>query len=129
MRDTSRVQRDHALFYVFTAHEIAIDVVEHLIAVDVAMVVRRRDGLRVVVVQARHEGADYKVAGGKGLVHGGRLVHPAGDGLEVVNAESIGVYVAVPADQVEGVVEVIIGVHLILLFDIKQELPLLIVGL
>ena len=102
MRDTSRVQRDHALFYVFTAHEIAIDVVEHLIAVDVAMVIRRRDGIRGGSRTSAARRSRLQSCGRQRSGARGRLVHPVPVMGSVVNAESVGVYVTVPADQVEG---------------------------
>jgi hypothetical protein len=44
-----------------------------------------------------------KFAPSKHLVHRRRLVHPAGDRLEVGHVERVGVQAAVPADDVERV--------------------------
>ena len=45
VRDSRRMQRDHAPGYVLTAHEIAIYIIQYLIAVDITMVVRSRNSL------------------------------------------------------------------------------------
>src|SRR3712207_9226387 len=60
---------------------------DHLVGVDVAVVVRRRDRLRVEVVGARAEAADDEAVPLKGLVHRRRLVHAADDRLEVADVE------------------------------------------
>ncbi len=127
--DTAGVQGDHPFLYMFTAHKVAIDVVEHFIAVDIAVIIGRRDSQRMVIEQSRHKRANDEVAAGEGLVYGGRLMDPAGNGFKIVNGERIGVHVPVPAYQVEGVVEIIIGIDLVLLFDVKEELAMFIMGL
>ena len=96
-----RVMR--AVLDALAAHELVVAVIEHLVGHHVRMIVRRRHRLRVVVVQPRHEGAEHEAVALEGLVHRRRLVQPAGDRLEVVDAEGPGVVVAVPADGVEGV--------------------------
>ena len=72
------------------AREVAVDVVKALHRCRCCCGCRAPDGMRVVVVEARHEGTDHKIAGGEGLVHGRWLMHPAGNGLEVVDAKGIG---------------------------------------
>src|SRR6056297_625013 len=90
-----------AFIYALAAHEVTLYIVEYLVGIDIAMRVRRRDGLRVVVVLARAEGANHVVGSLKGLVHGRRLVHATGNGLKVLNVEYPRVEVAVPAHHVE----------------------------
>ena len=68
------------------------------------MVVGRRDGVLAEVVGARAEAAQNKIITLEGLVDRRRLVIAADNRLEVVDAESIRVVVAVPADDVAGVV-------------------------
>jgi hypothetical protein len=72
------------------------------------VVVRRRDGERVVVELAWHEGAHDVVAAGEGLVDRRRLVDATGDRLEIADVEDVRVQVAVPADDVEGMVAVVV---------------------
>jgi hypothetical protein len=63
----------------------------------------------VVVELAGNERADHEVAGLEGLVDGRRLVHPPGDRLEVADGEAERPQVAIPADQVERVMRVVVG--------------------
>ena len=82
---------------------VAAAVEHHLVGVDVRVVVGHRDRQRVVVHLARHERADDEAGALEDLVHGRRLVHAAGDGLEVADVEGVRVQAAVPADDVERV--------------------------
>ena len=104
-----------------TAHEVAGDVVDDLVAVDVGVVVGGRDGQRVVVELPRHEGADDEVLALEGLVDGRRLVDPSGDRLEIADVEDVGVQVAVPAHHVERMVVVVIARELTSGLDVDAE--------
>jgi hypothetical protein len=86
----------------FTAHKFTVDIVEYFVAVDIAMVVRCRYSLWMVVVQAWYEGADYESGCIKGLMYRWWLVYPASDGLKIMNAESVWVLVTIPAYYIEG---------------------------
>ena len=77
---------------------------EHLVGVDVGVVVRDLDRVRVEVEQAGHERADDEAVARERLVHRRRLVDAPDDRLEVVDAERERVHAAVPADDVERVV-------------------------
>ncbi len=68
------------------------------------MVVGRRDGVLAEVVGTRAEAAENKIVALEGLVDRRRLVVAADNRLEVVDAEGVGIVVAVPADDVAGVV-------------------------
>jgi len=48
--NTSRVKRDMAWAYVGPAHEITINIVEHLIGVNIGVIIGRWNGLGVIVV-------------------------------------------------------------------------------
>ena len=100
---TSRVQRDRRTFDTAPAAEVTIDVVQHLFAVDIAMVIRDRYREWMVVQFARYKRADDKIRSLEGLVHGRRLVDAPGDRLEVSNIEDPGVLAAVPTDGIDGV--------------------------
>ena len=84
--------------------EVAGDVVDHLLRLQIAVVIRDRHRLWVEVEMARTERADDEVRPLEGLVRGRRLVDPPGDRLEVVDRERPRVQEAVPADDVERVV-------------------------
>jgi len=98
------------------------------VAVDVRVVVRRRDGERVVVELAGHERADHEVAGLERLVHRRRLVDAPGDRLEVRDVEPERPQVAVPADEVERVLPVVIGGDPVGGSDVDDEVALLVAG-
>ena len=105
VRVPARVQRDRAAAdaRALAGLVVAADVEHDLVAVDVGVVVRHRHGQRVVVDLARHEVADDEVVALEDLVHRRRLVHAAGDRLEVGDVEGVRVEAAVPADHVERV--------------------------
>ena len=86
------------------AHELARGVVEHLVGIHVAVVVRRRHGLGVEIVRSGAEAAHHEPVALKGLVHWRRLVDAPDDRLEVVDVEGPRIEVSVPAHHVEGVV-------------------------
>ena len=74
MRNTARMQRDLSLNYIFPAHKIAVYIIQYFITVNIAMVIWRRDGQRMVVKLARNEGAEHKVITLKSLMDRRRLM-------------------------------------------------------
>ena len=90
MRDAAGMERDAADLDPAPGHEVAADVVHDLFAVDVRVVVRRRDRKRVVIELARHERADDEVRSLEGLVHRRWLVDPPGDRFEIADIERPG---------------------------------------
>src|SRR3954452_20485797 len=97
MRNACRVQCDHTSGYIFAAHKITIYIIQYLIAVYIAMVVRCRNRLRMIIEQAGYKTAHYKVVGFKCLVYRRWLMHPAGNRLEIVYAKGKWITTAVPA--------------------------------
>ena len=85
--EAGRVHRDrpHADARPGPAHEVARRVEDHLVAVDVGVVVGHLDRPGVEVVGAGDEGADHEPRALERLVDVGRLVDAAHDGLEVVD--------------------------------------------
>ena len=88
------------------AHEVARGVEQHLVGVDVRMVIRNLRGFGMEVVGPRHERAHDEARPGECLVHGWWLMDRADDGLEVVDRQRMGIQTAVPTDHVEGMVRV-----------------------
>ena len=86
------------------AAEAAAHVVQHLVGLHVGMGVGHLDRLGMRVEQARGKGADDEAGRVEGLLHRRRLMDRAGDRLEVVGVEGVGIDHAVPADHVEGMV-------------------------
>ena len=101
VRDATGVQGDGGAFDAAPAAEVAVDIIEHFVAVNVAVVVGHRDRERMVVQFARDKGADDKVGSLEGLVDRRRLVDTTSDGLEVADIEDPGIFTAVPANHIE----------------------------
>jgi hypothetical protein len=88
------------------AHEVACRIEQHLVAVDVGVVVRHLHRLRMEVEVARNERADHETRALEGLVHGRRLVDEPDDRLEVVDRQCVRPQTAVPPHHVERMVAV-----------------------
>jgi hypothetical protein len=122
------VNGDRGGFHALPRHELARHVVDDLVGVDVGVVVGRRDGLRVVVEEPRHERAQHEAGAVERLVHGWRLVDTAGDWLEVVDVERERPQVAVPADDVERMMAVDVPADEPARLHAHLELALFVVG-
>ena len=122
VRDARRMQRHGADLDPLARPELAVDVIDHLLGVQVRVVVRDRDRLRVEVELARAERADHEVLALEGLVRGRRHVDAPRDRLEVVDRERPRVDVAVPAHDVERVVVEDVG--LVAVADAHLDLEL-----
>ena len=85
-------------------HEVAVHVEDDLVAVDVGVVVRRRDRFWVIVEQTGHERAHHHVRRFEGLMHRRGLVNSSRDRLEIVDGKRVRVQASVPADHIERVV-------------------------
>src|SRR6185503_6339752 len=83
------------------------------------------DRERVVVELPRHERADDEVARLERLVDGRWLVDPPGDRLEVADVEPERPEIAVPADDVERVVAIVVGRDPIRRADVDDEIAVL----
>src|SRR5262249_46317856 len=104
VRQAAGVQRDAALLDALARHEVALDIVQHLVAVDIRVIIWRRDRQRVVVELARHERAEYEVWPFERLVYRRRLMNAPGNRLEILDIEGPRVQIAIPADRVKRVV-------------------------
>ena len=60
------------------------------------MVVRGRNGIRMIIVQPGYKRTNHKGIGLKGLVYGRWLVYAAGYGFKIVNRKDIGIAASVP---------------------------------
>src|SRR5262249_20858673 len=127
VRNAARVEGKGADLDTATAAEVAAHIIDHLIGVDIAVVVGHRHRLGMVIQLARTERADNEARPFKRLVDRRRLMNTASDRLEVVDAEGIGIEIAIPADhiqrvEIEGVVHDF-AIHL----DMDMELATLLV--
>src|SRR2546421_2877734 len=100
---TTRVQRDRRTFDTAATAEVAIDVVNHLFTINIAVVIRHRYREWMVVQFARHKRADNKIRPLERLMHWWRLVYAPGDWLEISNVEDPRILTAVPANRIDGV--------------------------
>ncbi|MNS52675.1 hypothetical protein D3C72_853960 [compost metagenome] len=122
MRNTGRVQGDHTFSNMFTAHKVAVYIIQYLITVDIAVMVRCRDRQRVVVEQARYKRTDYKIMCIEVLVYRWWLVYAAGNRLEIVYADGIRILATIPTHNIEWMVTVPDRVHEAFFLGIDQEL-------
>ena len=120
------VERNLSVAGVVARHKIAIHVVQNFVGVDIGVVVRRRNGIRVVVVQARHERANYKIAAFKSLVYWRRHVYSACQGLEIADIERVRVVIPVPASHIERMERIFEGENGFAFFDAHLESALFI---
>ena len=102
VRDAARVQRNRRALDAFAAAEVAVDVVEHLVAIDVAMVIGNGNRERMIIQLARHKRADDEVGPLEGLMHWRRLMDAPGNRLKIGNIEDPGILAAIPANGIDG---------------------------
>ncbi len=103
VRNTSGVQRDLTRAYIVSAHKIPIHVVQNFFGINVGVVVRRRNGEGVVIVEAWAKTANHKAFAFKGLVNRGRLMNAAGDGFKIIDTETVREIIPVVAHYIKGV--------------------------
>src|SRR6187397_1879279 len=97
VRDPGRMQRHGTDLDALPRRELPVDVIDHLLALEIRMVVRDRNRERIEVELPRAERADDEVRPRERLVRGRRHVDPARDRLEVLDVERPWVEVTVPA--------------------------------
>jgi len=84
------MKRKHPPGNVLSAHKVTIHIIEEFIAIDIAVVIGRRNGQRMIIKQPRTETANDEVMPLKRLMNWRRLVYPAGYWFEIMNAERKG---------------------------------------
>ena len=85
VRNSTRMECQVALLYIVPAHEFAVDVVDHLIRIDVAVVIWSGYRSGVIVIKAGTKGAHHEVVPFKRLVNRRWLMDPTRDGFEIMN--------------------------------------------
>ncbi len=93
----------------FPAFEVPRHVIDHLVRLEIGVVVRNRNGLGVPLELAGAERADHEAGSLEGLMSRRRLMEPARLRLEVGDVERPGIDEAIPADDVERVIVEDIG--------------------
>src|ERR1700722_7831954 len=79
MRDTPGVQGDHPPGNMFTAHKIAVDIIQDLVTVDIAVIVGSRNRKRMIIKKPRTKRTDHIVMSFERLMHRRRLMHTPRD--------------------------------------------------
>src|SRR5690606_11353092 len=100
--NSRRMQCELTFLNVVAAHKIPVHVIQNFICIDIAVVVRRGYGFRMVVVHSWHKRTDYKVSAFKLLMNRRWHVYPAGNGLKIKNGEGVRIVVSIPAYQIKG---------------------------
>src|SRR5688500_769905 len=129
MRYSIGVMRDAAELDSLPAHELARRVVQHLVGIDVAVIVRSGNRFGVKVVGPWTERAHDEAVTLKCLVYRRRLVDTADDRLEIHDVECPRVEVSVPADHVERMMVEHQLIDAIVLFYKQREVSLLVMRL
>src|SRR5438477_6585086 len=88
MRYAAGMQGDHATRYIFAAHEIPVHIIDHFIAIYITVIIRSRNGLRVVVEQPGTKRANNIIVRFKCLVNRRWLMHTSCYRLKIMDAES-----------------------------------------
>ena len=118
----SRMQGNHSPRYIFTAHEISINIVQQLIAIDVGMVVRGRNGLWMIIIHSGHKTANHKVVCIKSLMHRWWLVHTACNGFKIVDAENKWIAATIPPNYVKRMMGIMQTIQDAFLFCLDQKI-------
>src|SRR4030067_3739846 len=84
-------------------HEISFRIIDYFIGIDIGMIVRSGNRLRVVIEESGYEGADHKISPLEGLVGWWRLMYPSGDGFEILDVENPGIQITIQPDNVDGI--------------------------
>src|SRR5438105_5549512 len=103
VRDTARMQRDRSGFDSLSRTEIAAHVEEHFVGFDVVVHPWNFHCLRMIIEHPRRECADDVAADFESLMDRRRLMHGAGDRLEILGVKSERIDEPIPTDDVEGV--------------------------
>jgi hypothetical protein len=61
-------------------------------------------------------------------MHGRWLMNAAGDGFEIVDAEGKGITVAIPANDIEGMMAIVDAIDALLLFCFDEEVAFFVDG-
>src|SRR6478672_5212269 len=126
MRNTSRMQSNHTSCNIFAAHEIAVNIIDNFIAVDVTVIIGRRNTLRMIIEKSRHKTAYNKIVCLKSLMHRRRLMHTTGDGLKVVNAERERITTSIPSNNIKRMMTIMNVIHATFLLCANYEISFLI---
>src|SRR5262245_16492140 len=101
MRNSARMKGNGASFDPSTGAEIASNVKEHFVSLNIIVHPRNLNRLRMSIEEARGKGANDVAPNLEGLMNRWRLMDRAGNWLKVLCIESKGINITVPAEHVE----------------------------
>src|SRR5450432_1519811 len=101
VRDARRMQGNHTSCYLFTAHKVAIHIIQYFVAIDIAMVVGNRNRQGMVVKKTRNKTTYDKVVAFKSNMNRRWLVYPSRDRFKIQDGENIGITATIPANDVK----------------------------
>ena len=116
------------LLYIIAAHKIAINVVQHLITVDIAVVVWRRNCFWMVIIQSRNEGTHHKSGCFKSLMYRWWLMHAPGYRFKIVNGKSVRKIISIPAHYIKRMCRINDFMHHSFFFDFDKKISFFIMG-
>src|SRR5689334_19461091 len=111
------------------AHKITIHIIQYFIAIYIAMVVRSRYRLRMIIIHAGYKGTDYKRIGFECLVSRRRHVYPAGDWFKIMNRKNIRIAATIPPYHIKRMSTIMQTIEDAFLFGFDEEITFLIICL
>ena len=101
VRNAARMQCDRTAFDPAARTEISAHIKQNFVRLDVVVHPRNFDRFRMRIEKARRKGADDVATNLKRLMDRRRLMHRAGDRLEILRVERERIKIAIPADGIE----------------------------
>src|SRR5690606_42117002 len=90
-------------FDIVSAHKISVHIIQHLIRVDITVIVWCRNRIRVIIIQTWDERTYYKRIGFKGLVYRRWLADSSRNRFEIVSSKRVRKVIAVVSDNIKWV--------------------------
>src|SRR5690554_4412325 len=87
--NSSRMQGYITNIDIITTHKISIYIIQHLIAIYIAMIIRGRNSIWMVIVKSWYKTTNDQPSGLEGLMHWWRLMNSPCYRFKIVNRESI----------------------------------------
>src|SRR5690242_5326294 len=75
--NTRRMKRDHTTCYILAAHEISIHIINHLVTINITVIIGSWYGLWMIIKQPRDKRTYHKIMRLKGLMNRWWLMNPA----------------------------------------------------
>src|SRR5690554_2483063 len=115
-------------FDVVSAHEITIYIIQHFIGVDIAVVVRCWNRIRMVIIQTWNKRANHKRTGFKGLMDWRWLMDSSCNRLEIVNRKCIRIVKSIISNYIKRMCGINHIKDFVLLTYFYQEITLFVMG-